>query len=94
MELASKWAQVNWNYIPHAGQQLDEAAIRESEGNRNIGLGLTPGVEVDTGEHESAESKGAKTKWCRVAEFAVLIRLIERWVDGIAVRGGKSLAHV
>lgn len=64
-------------YVPHAGQQLDQTTIAESQRNDDVGHPDVSRAQVDQAEHEGGQGEGAQPERCRVGEFAAFDRSVE-----------------
>ena len=69
------------NHIPHASQELDEAAISKGQAGDDVGLGHTASLEVDEGQNEGRQGEGGKTERCRVGKLAVRDGLVQAGLE-------------
>lgn len=60
--------------LPHAGEQLNETTITESQSDDNVGSGDVASTHVDAAQHESGERESTQTQRSRVGELALLNR--------------------
>lgn len=70
----------DWN-SPHAGQELHEPAVAESQGDDDVRGGDTTGLEVDGGEDEGGQGEGAEAERGRVGDLAVLDGLVQTGLE-------------
>lgn len=66
---------------PHAGEELDEPAVAEGQGDDDVGLGDTTGLEVDGGQDKGGQGEGAEAEGGRVGDLAVLDGLVQAGLE-------------
>lgn len=83
--------------LPHAGKQLDKAAVAESERNGDVGCRNISCVHVYTRQDKGSQGESTETQRCRVGKLAVLIRLpgtgLESTTEGSGVALGFPVAN-
>jgi hypothetical protein len=57
--------------VPHASQELNETTVRVCQGNNDVGVTDTAGVDVDQGQDEGRKSESRQTQGSWVGELAV-----------------------
>lgn len=67
--------------VPHAGKELDETTITESDCNDNVWLGDTSGLEVDEREDEGCQRESGETERSWVGELALGGWLVKTWLE-------------
>lgn len=69
------------SHFPHAGKQLNETTITESQSDDNVGSGDVASTHVDTAQHERGEGESTQTQRSRVGKLALLNRLVQTGLE-------------
>jgi len=80
----AKWSALlaYWNfrlevYIPHASQQLDQAAVSEGNAHDQVGCTQPSGAHVDQAQHEGGQGESRQAQGSRIGDATVLDLLVE-----------------
>ena len=68
-------------YVPHAGQELTQAAIREGRANDDIWLCQTARANVDQAQNKGRQSETAQAERRGIGELAVVGGPVETWLE-------------
>lgn len=78
--------------VPHAGEELHQTPIAESQSNNNVRHRDTPCPHIDESKNERRQGETAETQGCRIGNLPVLDLLVGTRLE-LTTEGGQTILH-